>query len=37
MGYGATLAWIFLVIVLALTALNFVLSKRWVFYRGGDS
>jgi multiple sugar transport system permease protein len=36
MGYGATLAWIFLVIVLVLTALNFVLSKRWVFYRGGE-
>jgi multiple sugar transport system permease protein len=34
LGYGAALAWLFLVILLALTALNFVLSKRWVFYYG---
>ncbi len=33
-GYGSALAWIFLVIVLVLTALNFGLSRRWVFYRG---
>jgi multiple sugar transport system permease protein len=35
LGYGATLAWIFLVIVLVLTMINFVFSRRWVFYRGG--
>jgi multiple sugar transport system permease protein len=34
LGYGSALAWLFLVIVLALTALNFGLSRRWVFYRG---
>jgi len=33
-GYGSALAWIFLAIVLVLTALNFWLSRRWVFYRG---
>ena len=33
-GYGSALAWIFLAIVLVLTALNFALSRRWVFYRG---
>lgn len=36
LGYGATLAWIFLVIVLLLTSINFILSRRWVFYRGGS-
>lgn len=36
LGYGATLAWIFLVIVLLLTTINFVFSRRWVFYRGGS-
>lgn len=35
LGYGATLAWIFLVVVLLLTLVNFALSRRWVFYRGG--
>jgi multiple sugar transport system permease protein len=36
LGYGATLAWIFLVIVLLLTLINFAFSRRWVFYRGGS-
>ncbi|HLH72855.1 MAG TPA: sugar ABC transporter permease [Chloroflexota bacterium] len=36
LGYGATLAWIFLVIVLLLTLVNFAFSRRWVFYRGGS-
>ena len=36
MGYGSALAWIFLVIVLALTGVNFALSRRWVFYRGAS-
>ena len=35
LGYGATLAWIFLIIVLSLTMVNFALSRKWVFYRGG--
>jgi multiple sugar transport system permease protein len=34
MGYGSTLAWIFLTIVLVLTLINFAFSKKWVFYRG---
>ena len=29
------LAWIFLVVVLLLTLLNFVFSRKWVYYRGG--
>lgn len=34
MGYASALAWIFLVIVLALTVLNVRLSKTWVYYEG---
>ncbi|OBR63699.1 ABC transporter permease [Paenibacillus oryzae] len=32
MGYASALAWILLVIVAALTALNFFASRYWVFY-----
>lgn len=31
-GYAAAMAWILLVIIAALTFLNFRLSSRWVFY-----
>ncbi|MBB3113042.1 multiple sugar transport system permease protein [Paenibacillus phyllosphaerae] len=39
MGYASALAWILLVIVAALTLLNFALSKYWVYYEaeGGRS
>ena len=36
MGYASALAWIFLVIVLALTWLQFTAQKRWVFYAGDE-
>ncbi|HUX87130.1 MAG TPA: sugar ABC transporter permease [Chloroflexota bacterium] len=36
MGYASALAWIFLVIVLALTLINVTLSKRWVYYEGDN-
>jgi multiple sugar transport system permease protein len=32
MGYAAAMAWLLVVIVGALTAVNFLLSKYWVFY-----
>jgi multiple sugar transport system permease protein len=32
MGYAATQAWILGAIIMALTILNFVLARRWVFY-----
>jgi pectin-derived oligosaccharide transport system permease protein len=32
MGYAAAMAWLLLVIIAAFTAINFYLSKRWVFY-----
>lgn len=34
MGYASAIAWIFLVIVLALTLINVRLSNRWVYYEG---
>ena len=36
MGYASALAWIFLVIVLALTLVQFTLQKRWVYYAGEE-
>ncbi|MCD7032820.1 sugar ABC transporter permease [Metabacillus sp. GX 13764] len=35
MGYASAMAWFLFVIVLVLTVINMVFSKRWVFY-GGD-
>lgn len=35
MGYASALAWILLVIIGIFTAINFVVSKRWVFYDEG--
>ena len=32
MGYAALLAWVLFIIVLAVTALNFLISKSWVYY-----
>ncbi len=32
MGYASALAWILFVIIMALTLLNLVLSKKWVHY-----
>lgn len=33
-GYGAAMSWVLLVIVLILTAIQFRLSNRWVYYEG---
>lgn len=35
MGYASALAWIFLVLIVALTYLNFRFSGTWVYYEGG--
>jgi len=35
MGYASAMAWILLLLVLALTAFVFKSSGRWVFYQGG--
>ncbi|HEV8636646.1 MAG TPA: sugar ABC transporter permease [Chloroflexota bacterium] len=37
MGYASAMAWIFLLIVMALTVLQFRLSNRWVYYAGAES
>lgn len=36
MGYASALAWIFTIIVLILTIIQFRLSESWVYYAGGD-
>ena len=35
-GYGAAMSWVLLVIVLILTAIQFRLSNRWVYYEGNE-
>ncbi|WP_240741835.1 carbohydrate ABC transporter permease [Deinococcus sp. KSM4-11] len=34
MGYASAMAWILLVIILVITALQFYISRRWVYYEG---
>jgi multiple sugar transport system permease protein len=34
MGYASALAWFLFVIIMAFTALQMGLSKRWVYYEG---
>lgn len=34
MGYASALAWILFVIIMAFTAIQMTLSKRWVYYEG---
>jgi multiple sugar transport system permease protein len=34
MGYGAAMAWVLFAIVLGVTALQFALARRWVYYEG---
>jgi multiple sugar transport system permease protein len=36
MGYASAMAWLFLLIVLALTWAQFTLQKRWVYYAGDE-
>jgi len=36
MGYGAALAWIFVLILLVLTYFQMTLSRRWVYYAGEE-
>ena len=37
MGYASALAWVFFIIVLAITGGQMWLSRRWVYYEGEDS
>lgn len=36
MGYASALAWLFTLILIALTVIQFRLSRRWVYYEGDD-
>jgi multiple sugar transport system permease protein len=36
MGYASALAWVFTVLVLVLTVIQFRLSRRWVYYAGQE-
>lgn len=36
MGYGSALAWIFVVLVLIFTYFQLRMSRRWVYYAGGE-
>jgi multiple sugar transport system permease protein len=36
MGYGSALAWVFVVVLLVFTYFQIVLSRRWVYYAGGE-
>ncbi len=36
MGYASALAWVFFVIVLAITAFQLWMSRRWVYYEGEE-
>jgi multiple sugar transport system permease protein len=36
MGYASALAWIFFVIMFVFTAIQMGVSRRWVYYAGGD-
>ncbi|MCE7917871.1 MAG: sugar ABC transporter permease [Nitrosomonas sp. PRO5] len=36
-GYGSSIALVFFLLILVLTIAQFVLSRRWVYYEGGDS
>jgi multiple sugar transport system permease protein len=36
MGYASAMAWLLFVVIVALTFIQLRLSKRWVYYEGGD-
>jgi len=35
MGYACALAWVLFVIIMFITAINFIGGKYWVFYEAG--
>jgi len=35
-GYASALAWMFLLIILAFTLLQFALQRYWVYYAAGE-
>jgi multiple sugar transport system permease protein len=37
MGYACALAWILFVIILFFTLIQLYVSRKWVYYEGGDN
>jgi len=37
MGYAAAIAWVLFIIILAITAVQFKVSQRWVYYESGTN
>jgi multiple sugar transport system permease protein len=35
MGYASAMAWVLFAVIMIITAVQFQLAKRWVFYEGG--
>ena len=35
-GYAAALAWVLFLIIMAMTAIQFILARHWVYYEGGE-
>lgn len=36
MGYAAALAWVLFMIIMVMTAIQFILARHWVYYEGGE-
>jgi multiple sugar transport system permease protein len=36
MGYAAALAWVLFLIIMAMTAIQFLLARSWVYYEGSE-
>jgi multiple sugar transport system permease protein len=36
MGYASAIAWLLFLLILAVTFVQFRLSKRWVYYEAGE-
>jgi multiple sugar transport system permease protein len=36
MGYASAMAWLLFAAVMVITLLNLRLSKKWVYYEGGE-
>jgi len=36
MGYASAMAWVLFIVILAITGVQFVLARRWVYYEGAQ-
>jgi multiple sugar transport system permease protein len=36
MGYASALAWVLLLIIMLMTAIQFALARHWVYYEGAE-